>query len=90
MGKDRRDSRQIHQLMERINGKVDLRNKTNVLILAGSIVAYVKSNLVFSRANRFSNPISHAMPAIAIAIAIMVKQSPTTSQCDSLWKRWVE
>lgn len=72
--------------MGKIDGKVDLRNKTNVLILAGSIVAYVKSNLVFSRANRFSNPISHAMPAIAIAIAIviMVKQNPTTSQCDSL------
>lgn len=70
--------------MGRTDGKVDIRNKTNVLILAGSIVAYVKSNLVFSRANRFSKPISHAMPAI------MVKQSPTASQCDSLWKRWVE
>lgn len=41
---------------------INSRNNTNVRILAGSIVAYVRSNLVFSKASRFSNPISHAIP----------------------------
>ena len=39
-----------------------VQNKTKVRTLAGSIVAYVNSSLVFSIASLFSIPISHAMP----------------------------
>lgn len=39
----------------------NLRNSTMVLNRSSSL-AYVNRSLVFSKANRFSNPISHAIP----------------------------
>jgi len=72
-----------------------LRNNTNVLTLAGSMVAYVNNNLVFSNANLFSNPMSHAIPngrpgdglRVSLMIGILALGNGLTSKLVSRSRR---